>query len=118
MIRGTVLTLTFLPFSTLAAYPSGHVCTTRGHYAEEMLLSAVTEDGVKGFVRDKTAVGGLNLSSFSDAFARQLAQADTKNGNGLSFKDYYSIYHDNGAMTLTVKPMRKGRAMFILSPAC
>ena len=103
VIRGSVLTLTFLPFAVLAAYPPGYVCATRGHYAEEMLLSAVTEDGVKGIERDKTAVEVLNLSPVSDAFARQLAQADTKNGNGLSFKDYYSIYHDNGAMTLTVK---------------
>jgi len=68
-----------------------------------MLLSAVTEDGVEGIERDKTAVEVLNLSPVSDALARQLAQTDTKNGNGLSFKDYYSIYHDNGAMTLTVK---------------
>ncbi len=78
-------------------------CAIRGHYAEEMLLSAVTKDGVKGIERDKTTVEVLNISPVSDAFARQLAQADTKNGNGLSFKDYYGIYHDNGAMALTAK---------------
>lgn len=68
-----------------------------------MLLSTVTKDGVKGIERDKTTVEVLNISSVSDAFARQLAQADTKNGNGLLYKDYYGIYHDNGAMALTAK---------------
>lgn len=53
MIRGSVLTLTFLPFAALEAYPPGHLCATRDHYAVEMLLSAVTEDGVEGIERDK-----------------------------------------------------------------
>ncbi len=103
MIRPFVLTLAILPFASHAADVPGSECATRGHYAEEMLLSAVTKEGVKGIERDKTAVEVLNLSPVSDAFARQLAQEDSKTGNGLSLKDYYGIYHDNGAMNLTAK---------------
>jgi hypothetical protein len=103
MTRPYALMLAILPFAGHAADVPGSECAVRGHYAEEMLLSAVTKDGVKGIERDKTTVEVLNLSPVSDTFARQLAQADTKNGNGLSFKEYYGIYHDNGAMNLTVK---------------
>lgn len=77
--------------------------SSRGHYAEEMLLSAVTKDGVKGIERSKTTVEVLNLSPVSDALARQFALADAKTSNGLSIKEYYGIYHDSGAMNLTVK---------------
>lgn len=104
MIRRYMLTmLAILPFAGHAKDAPGSECAARGHYAEEMLLSAVTKDGIKGIERDKTTIEVLNLSPVSDAFARQLAQADAKTGNGLSFKDYYGIYHDNGAKNLTVK---------------
>ncbi len=103
MIRPYVLTLVILPFAGHAADAPGNECAARGHYAEEMLLSAVTKDGVKGIERGNTTVEVLSLSPVSDALARQFAQADAKTGNGLSVKDYYGIYHDNGAMNLTVK---------------
>lgn len=103
MIRCYVLTLVILPFAGYAADTPGSECATRGHYAEEMLLSAVTKEGVKGIERDKTVVEVLNISPVSDAFAHQLAQEDAKIGSGLSLKDYYGIYHDNGAMNLTAK---------------
>lgn len=103
MIRPYVLTLAILPFAGHAADAPGSECASRGHYGEEMLLSAVTKDGVKEIERGKTTVEVLNLSPVSDMLARQFAQADAKIGNGLSVKDYYGIYHDNGAMNLTVK---------------
>lgn len=103
MIRPYVLTLAILPFASHAADVPDSECAARGHYAEEMLLSAVTKDGVKGIERGKTTVEVLNLSPVSDALARQFAQADAKTGNGLSVKEYYGIYHDNGAMNLTAK---------------
>ncbi|WP_416260064.1 Shiga toxin A subunit [Gibbsiella quercinecans] len=103
MIRPYVLTLAILPFASHAADVPSSECAARGHYAEEMLLSAVTKDGVKGIERSKTTVEVLNLSPVSDVLARQFAQADAKTGNGLSVKEYYGIYHDNGAMNLTAK---------------
>jgi hypothetical protein len=68
-----------------------------------MLFSAVTKDGVKGIERGKTAVEVLSIAPVSEVYAHQLAEADAKAGNGLSVKDYYGIYHDNGALNLTVK---------------
>lgn len=103
MIRCYLLTLAFLPLAGYAADAPGSECAARGRYAEEMLLSAIAKEGVTGVVRDKTKVEVLSLSPVSDAFASQLAQADMKTGNGLSFKEYYGIYHDNGAMNLTAK---------------
>lgn len=103
MIRPYVLTLAILPFASHAANVPGSVCAARGHYAEAILSSAVTQDGVKGIERGKMTVEVLNFSPVSDALARQFAQADAKTGNGLSVKEYYGIYHDNGAMNLTAK---------------
>ncbi|WP_052130854.1 hypothetical protein [Erwinia typographi] len=103
MIRPYGLTLVILPFAGHAVEATSNECAARGHYAEEMLLSVVTKDGVKGIEHGKTTVEVLNLSPVSDALARQFAQLDAKNGNGLSVKDYYGIYHDNGAMNLTAK---------------
>lgn len=103
MIRCYLLTLAFLPLAGHAADAPGSECAARGRYAEEMLLSAIAKEGVTGVVRDKTKVEVLSLSPVSDAFASQLAQADMKTGNGLSFKEYYGIYHDNGTMNLTAK---------------
>ena len=111
MIRCYLLTLAFLPLAGHAADAPGSECAARGRYAEEMLLSAIAKEGVTGVVRGKTKVEVLSLSSVSDAFASQLAQADMKTGNGLSFKEYYGlsfkeyygIYHDNGTMNLTAK---------------
>ncbi|MBD8197967.1 Shiga toxin A subunit [Pantoea agglomerans] len=68
-----------------------------------MLLSAITKEGVNGIERDKTTVEVLNLSLVSDALAHQFAQKDAKTGKGLLLKDYFDIYHSNGAMNLTVK---------------
>lgn len=103
MIRCYLLTLALLPLAGHAADAPGSECAARGRYAEEMLLSAIAKEGVTGIVRNKTKVEVLSLSPVSDAFASQLAQADMKTGNGLSFKEYYSFYHDNGTMNLTAK---------------
>jgi len=103
VIRRYGLMLALLPFAGHAEEIAGSECAARGHYAEEMLLSAVTQAGVKGIERDKTIVEVLNLSPVSEALAHQFAQTDAKTGKGLSLKDYYGIYHDNGAMSLTVK---------------
>jgi len=102
MIRHYVLTLAILPFAGHAVDISGSECAARGRYAEEMLLSAIIKEGVKGIERDKTTVEVLNISPVSDALARQFARKDAQNSN-LSLKDYYSIYHENDAMNLTVK---------------
>jgi hypothetical protein len=97
------LALALLPFAGYTADTPGSECAGRGHYAEEMLLSAITKEGVKGIERDKTTVEVLNLSLVSDALAHQFAQKDAKTGKGLLLKDYFDIYHNNGAMNLTVK---------------
>lgn len=68
-----------------------------------MLLSAITKEGIKGIERDKKTVEVLNISPVSEALARQFSRKDAKNGNSLSLKDYYGIYHENGVMNLTVK---------------
>jgi len=98
-----ILILVFLTFTSSAANRPSNECANRGRYAEEMLLSAIAKDGVKGIVNDKTKVQLLNLSPVSDAFALELAHADTKNVDSLSFEYYYGIYHNNGAMNLTLK---------------
>lgn len=103
MIHHYVLILALLPFAGYTADAPGSECATRGHYAEEILLSALTREGIKGIERDKTTVEVLNLSPVSDALAHQFAQSDAKTGKGLSLKAYLDIYHNNGAMNLTVK---------------
>ncbi|HEY2451274.1 MAG TPA: Shiga toxin A subunit [Scandinavium sp.] len=104
MIHRYALMLVLVPIMGYAAADApGSECAVRGHYGEEMLLSAVTKDGVKAIERDKTSVEVLGLSPVSDTLARQYAQADAKAGSGLTVKDYYGIYHDNGAMALTTK---------------
>jgi hypothetical protein len=101
--RYSLALVALLPFAGHAADPPGSECAIRGHYAEQMLFSAVTKDGVKGIERGKTAVEVLSITPVSEVYAHELAEADAKAGNGLSVKDYYGIYHDNGALNLTVK---------------
>lgn len=103
MTRPCLLALAILPFAGNAADSPSSDCAARGHYAEEMLLSAIIKDGISGIQLDKTMVEVLNITPVSDALARQFALADAKTGNGLMVKEYYGIYHDNGAMNLTAK---------------
>ncbi len=103
MIRCYMLALTTLPFISHASEMPGSECAAPGHYSEEMLLSAVTKDGVKGIQRNKTEVEVLSLSPVSAMLANQFAQTDAKSSSDLTLKEYYGIYHDNGAMNLTVK---------------
>ncbi|WP_312312310.1 Shiga toxin A subunit [Atlantibacter sp.] len=103
MIRRYVLVLAMLPFTGHATDLPGSECAGPGHYNEEMLLSAVSKDGVKGIDRGKTKVEILSIEPVSDIFAHQLAQADAKGGNGLSVKDYYNVYYDKDVLNLTAK---------------
>lgn len=105
MIRRYALALVaLLPFAGHAAVDKADGdCAIRGRYFEQMLFSAVTKDGVKGIERGKTAVEVLSIAPVSEVYARQLAEADEKADNGLTLKEYYGIYHDNDAKSLTAK---------------
>lgn len=108
MIRRYALALVaLLPFAGHATDAPGSECAIRGHYAEQMLFSAVTKDGVKGIERGKTTVEVLSIAPVSKVYAHQLAEVDAKadkgSGDGLSVKEYYDIYHDNGALNLTAR---------------
>lgn len=95
--------MALFPFTGHAADAPGSECAVSGHYAEQMLFSAITKDGVKGIERGITAVEVLSITPVSEAYAKQLAETDAKIGHGLSVKDYYGIYHDNGVLNLTAK---------------
>ena len=101
--RYALALVALLPFAGHAADAPGSECAVRGHYAEQTLFSAVTKDGVKGIERGKTAVEVLSIAPVSETYAHQLAEVDAKAAKGLSVKEYYGIYHDNGVVNLTAK---------------